>query len=365
MVNIRQDLVPNQNAIVASGTNKRTYVAVHETANRGRGANAASHARLQKNGNDRQASWHYQVDDIEAVQSYLDTTRCWHAGRSEYALDAISIEICVNSDGDYDKALQNAAELVAHLRDKHDIPWNRVISHKFITGKACPAIMLADGRWDDFVEATDPSGAKAVTAGGSESSAPKSYTQRDTVEPDVAIMDGKGTDAEQIGTAHAEGYTLNVVSVDGSWTEVRWNVGTGDSPEYVNAWVASASLEQPAGWPHEDLPKTDKHTSDSHNAWVELMAAVGYTDDDLGKNLQSWLNNLTDPRTGRGYYDLSVYNHDGIMGPVGVKGLQRKLYDTSALGKQHLYYGVADGHRGPLTVHAEIDYLNWQRQFLI
>src|SRR5699024_11184245 len=115
----------------------------------------------------------------------------------------------------------------------------------------------------------------------------------------------------------------------------------------------------------EDLPKTDYHTSESHNAWVELMAAIDYEDEDLGKNLQSWLNDLTDPRTGKGYYDLNVYRHDGIMGPVAVKGLQRKLYDTSALGKKHLYYGKADGDRGKLTVHAEIAYLNWQRQLLI
>lgn len=119
-----------------------------------------------------------------------------------------------------------------------------------------------------------------------------------------------------------------------------------------------------AAWPYVALKKTDKHTTESHNAWVKLMAAVDYTHDDLGMNLQSWLSNLTDPRTGKGYYDLTVYDHDGVMGPVAVKGLQRKLYDTSAIGKKHLYYGVADGDRGPRTVHAEIDYLNWQRQFV-
>lgn len=299
MVKTRQHLVPNNIAFVAPGTNQCKYIAVHETANASRGADANAHARLQAGGSDR-ASWGWQVDDKEAVQSYLDTTRTWHAGDSSYALDAISVEICVNADGDYDKALQNAAELVAMLRKEHGIPANRVISHNWITGKACPAIMLADGRWSEFLAATDPAGAKKIKPAGPASSAPRPSTGGDT-----------------------------------------------------------------AGWPEHDLPRTDKHTTASHNAWVALMTAIDWTDEDLGKNLQSWLNSLTDPRTGRGYYDLSVYNHDGIMGPVGVKGLQRKLYDTEALGKKHLYYGVADGHRGPLTVRAEIDYLNWQRRFLI
>lgn len=167
MVKIRQHLVPNRLAIVAKGTNACTYIAMHETANRGRGANANAHARLQAGGNSRAASWHYTVDDTEIVQSYLDTTRCWHAGNSTYALDAISIEICVNSDGNYDKALENAAALVAHLRKKHGIPANRVISHNFITGKNCPTIMLAEKRWDAFIAATDPAGSNKVDAGGS------------------------------------------------------------------------------------------------------------------------------------------------------------------------------------------------------
>ena len=163
MVKIRQHLVPNRLAIVASGTNRRRYIAIHETANRSRGANANAHARLQAGGNSRSASWHYQVDDKEIVQSYLDTTRCWHAGGSSYALDAIAIEICVNSDGNYAKALKNAQKLVKYLRKKHSIPANRVISHKFITGKNCPTIMLSrSGEWTKFVNGTTP-GATKVT----------------------------------------------------------------------------------------------------------------------------------------------------------------------------------------------------------
>ena len=164
MVKIRKHLVPSGRQIKAKGTNRRRYIVIHETANTSRGANANAHARLQAGGNSRSASWHYQVDDKEIVQSYNDTVRCWHAGSSSYALDGISIEICVNRDGSYAKAVKNAQKLVKYLRKKHGIPWDRIISHKFITGKNCPTKMLAGNAWDAFVKGTNPAGTKAKAA---------------------------------------------------------------------------------------------------------------------------------------------------------------------------------------------------------
>lgn len=287
MVKTREHLIPNHLAIVADGTNARKYIAIHETANRDHGANADVHARLQAGGNSRSASWHYQVDDTEAVQSYLDTTRCWHAGDSSYALDAIAIEICVNSDGDYDKALANAAELAAHLRAKHDIPWNRVISHHFITGKNCPTIML-DGRWDEFVAATDPGGSSSIETAGSK-----------------------------------------------------------PEPESSKPSKSSGKV-----WPHVDVPVTDEHTTESHNAYIELFRGIDIRNSKLGMSIQKWLRGL-------GYYP-SPYHLDGIVGPVTVKGLQQFLQSKG------LYSGYnVDGVRGPATVRAEIQYLNRQRKYYV
>lgn len=117
------------------------------------------------------------------------------------------------------------------------------------------------------------------------------------------------------------------------------------------------------GWPHENIPVTSTHTTESHEAWVELLGDVGYKDKDLGRNFQSWLDDLTDPRTGTGYYPMPPYLHDGVMGPVAVKGLQRKLFDSKLADGKRAYNGMSDGHRGPLTVKAEIAYLNDQRRF--
>ncbi|WP_181574718.1 hypothetical protein [Lysinibacillus capsici] len=42
-------------------------ICIHETDNTNKGSEADNHARLQANGNSRQASWHWSVDDKEAV----------------------------------------------------------------------------------------------------------------------------------------------------------------------------------------------------------------------------------------------------------------------------------------------------------
>lgn len=130
------------------------YITIHETANTKKGANAENHAKLQYNGNSRQASWHYQVDDRSIWQSIPDNEVAWHAGDGQYGTgnrQSIAVELCVNEDGDFQKTMKNAAWLVAHLMDKWDIPLSRVVQHNKWSGKNCPAIIRKKGWWDDFL----------------------------------------------------------------------------------------------------------------------------------------------------------------------------------------------------------------------
>lgn len=140
--------------------------------------------------------------------------------------------------------------------------------------------------------------------------------------------------------------------------------------ERGGAWGYSKGAVKPVGskpkpakdksgsWPEKPLRVTSKHTVQSDAAWRELMSAIGYKDKDLGKNLQTWLSKLEDPRTGKGYYDTDKWLIDGDFSTESVKALQRKLYDTKDDNGKRLYNGKADGDRGPLTVKAEIGYLN-------
>src|SRR5690625_3289022 len=92
--------------------NQRRTTTVHQTAKTSRGAHAQAHANIQSRLNPRQASWHYSVDDKEIIQSYEDSAQCWHAGdgRGPGNLHSVSIEICINSDGDYVKEVETGDE---------------------------------------------------------------------------------------------------------------------------------------------------------------------------------------------------------------------------------------------------------------
>jgi hypothetical protein len=150
---IREQLVTARDR-TWDGRSACSTITVHETANTRVGANAQAHANLQSNGNVRQASWHIQVDDVEAIRSFPDEVRCWHAGRA--AEDSIAVEVCVNADGDYDQALANAARVVATLRETHGLGRDALRLHHDWTGKNCPSRLIASGEWQAFVASTDP-----------------------------------------------------------------------------------------------------------------------------------------------------------------------------------------------------------------
>lgn len=158
-VDIRNQLVSSRDKTWGGG-NKCTSITIHETANTSRGANAQAHANLQSNGNVRQASWHIQVDDSGAIRSFPDDVKCWHATRK--GEDSIAIEICVNSDGDYNKALDNAADVVRQLREKHNLGRAAVVDHHHWTGKDCPRNLRSRGGFSSFVASTDPGGASST-----------------------------------------------------------------------------------------------------------------------------------------------------------------------------------------------------------
>ncbi len=151
MVTTRQDLAPA--SVIRSMTDgpgsKAVGILFHETANKSRGANAAAHARLQKRGNVRNASWNWTVDDTEAVQSFANGIKTWSAGRG--GLHYVSVEMCVNPDGDYARTVQNAIELAQWLRSIGVGP--QLKNHHDITGKNCPTQLLAgaEGGWAGFV----------------------------------------------------------------------------------------------------------------------------------------------------------------------------------------------------------------------
>src|SRR5690625_5164282 len=182
-IKIRKHLVSAsiKSDVTYGGTNTKKYIVIHETANTSSKANADAHARLQANGNSRSASWHYTVDDKEIVQSFSDNEQCWHAGSASYNRNSIAIEICVNSDGIYKKAVDKAVELTKYLMNIHNIPSTNVIQHNTTSEKDCPRYLRIGSKgvtWSEFKRRV---GGKAPTKVKSESTSKP--TTKSTTKP--------------------------------------------------------------------------------------------------------------------------------------------------------------------------------------
>lgn len=141
------------------------YITIHETGNYAKGANGTAHGAYLRGdtANSAPVSWHYTVDDGEIVRHIPDGEDAYHAGdgRGDGNRNSIGIEICVNLDGDFEQALQNAAELVAYLMEKHQITIDKVVQHHRWNGKNCPYTLRTDHRWEDFLALCQRKGAPA------------------------------------------------------------------------------------------------------------------------------------------------------------------------------------------------------------
>lgn len=136
------------------------FFAVHETANRSIGANAEMHRSFHNSGGGSEnVSFHAVADDAEVIQLLPYDLVAWQAGDGYYGpgnRQAESLEICVNSDGDWLETVNNAAHYVADRL--HARGWTighlRPGRHYDFSGKWCPTKLLnGEGgvTWAQFV----------------------------------------------------------------------------------------------------------------------------------------------------------------------------------------------------------------------
>lgn len=138
---------------------------IHYTANFGKGANAQANRNYFQNISEKSriASAHYCVDDHSVILCIPEDEMAYHVGAKRYNSEAtarlgkypnrttIGIEMCVNSDGNWDKTYQNTVELAADILIRHGWFINDLWRHYDVTGKNCPAMMVEDlGKWDKF-----------------------------------------------------------------------------------------------------------------------------------------------------------------------------------------------------------------------
>lgn len=130
-------------------------ITLHQTGAPGSGNNARAMANYQRTmsnpSNPEEKSWHLQVDDSQAIQSFNFSVGCWASsdGSGPGNHDTIQIESCINSDGDYIKTLNNTAKLMAAICYVNGYnPYRHIYTHYYWSSKVgrdkwCPAQILS------------------------------------------------------------------------------------------------------------------------------------------------------------------------------------------------------------------------------
>lgn len=127
------------------------YIVIHDTQNTSKGADADAHFKYFNSGN-RNSSADFFVDDKKILQ-VNDYTKyyTWQVGdgKGKYGItnqNSLGIELCVNEDGNYNKAFCNMVDLTKYLMKELGIPSERVVRHYDASRKNCPASM-SSGSW--------------------------------------------------------------------------------------------------------------------------------------------------------------------------------------------------------------------------
>lgn len=139
------------------GSSKIKYIVIHDTGNKSTGANARAHFNYFNGGN-RNSSADCFIDDKEVlwINNY-EKYYSWHCGdgKGKNGItnnNSIGIELCVNKDGDYNKAFNNLTEETARIAKELNIPLENIVRHFDASGKICPASMSGNNweKWKQF-----------------------------------------------------------------------------------------------------------------------------------------------------------------------------------------------------------------------
>lgn len=156
--------IPVHEDFIAEGTKARPgtkheikWLVIHETDNFSAGADAAAHnSFIHQNAPLEPLSWHYTVDNHQIYHHLPDDEAAYHAGdgmeKNGGNANGIGIEMCVDEGGDYETVLKNTQKLCAALMIAYDLKPSCLKKHEHFSGKACPARLINEGRWDEFCE---------------------------------------------------------------------------------------------------------------------------------------------------------------------------------------------------------------------
>lgn len=146
---------------------KLKALVIHWTANTNNGANAIANRNFF-NSTTNSCSAHIIIDDKQIVRCLNDNEVGYHVGSTKYTTlgtslrggtayspnyFTVGIEMCVNSDGDWNKTYQNTVEFSAKFLIEHKLTVDNLLRHYDITGKLCPQMMIDENEWKKFKNA--------------------------------------------------------------------------------------------------------------------------------------------------------------------------------------------------------------------
>ena len=229
---INKQYISEQNTY--PGKNDPKYIVIHETDNFNNGSNAKKHAEAQSLGHLNDMSAHYYCGDDGIYQAAGHEDGTWSIGR-EYGgnhsikdasnINTINVEICVNADGNYNKARANAIELVKYLIKTTGIPAERVIRHFDAKGKHCPRKMIDNpALWDDFK--------KQISAKETSPATPKypdvPFAAKVIID-DLNVRTKPSMEGAVIG--QTDKGTVTITELNGNWGKIEGWIYLGN-PEY-------------------------------------------------------------------------------------------------------------------------------------
>ena len=128
------------------------FLTIHNTAN-----NASALAEISfMIGNWDEVSYHWAVDDVQAIQSIEHNRNGWHSGdggKGTGNRKSIGIEICHSltpGNPKYAKSEDNGAKLTAIILHQYGWGIDRIRKHQDWSNKYCPHRILDNGNWEGF-----------------------------------------------------------------------------------------------------------------------------------------------------------------------------------------------------------------------
>ncbi len=178
--------------------------------------NYFSSSPVDKKGKPIYASAHYIVDSTCIVQCLPDDEVAFHVGSNKYLKDglrimgdtgsanyvSIGIEMCVNSDGDFNITRTQTIELTNFLANKYNIERINILRHFDITAKVCPKMMIDNSIWNSFLDEVFMVNQNYLV-----------------IASRLNIRKGPGTSFNTVGSLN-RGEFITAVETTGKWTRI-------------------------------------------------------------------------------------------------------------------------------------------------